>query len=101
MANILSIGGSRERVMATEPPARVDILAGTFVLTRNDGTVKEADFYVRTCEAPNPDDPACGEIQSIREDDLNEQYTEVAARLYREYDGRVVYKSVVPNPFFE
>lgn len=88
--------------MATEPQPCIDILAGRFIYTDQDGVQHTAEFYVRTCLLPEQfDAPGWGEAQAKREDDLTEQYEEVAVELTRLYGSASVhYTEVSPNPFF-
>lgn len=88
----------RKRVMAIEPSPCTDVLAGTFILEHESGSTEELDFYVRTCRAPDEDDPEFERYMSKRMDDLNEQYTDVASMLLLQY-RRIDYQTVEPNPF--
>lgn len=98
----LLVENGHERVMATEPEVCVDILAGRFTYIDQNGVTHTADFYVRTCLLPDQyEAPGWEDAQSKREDDLNEQYTEVAMALMNEYGSvSVTYRALTPSPFF-
>jgi hypothetical protein len=91
---------SNKRIMADELTTIVEEFAGTFTVTDDNGSTETLDFYVRTCTELDRNDPLYEEYKAKRGDDLNEQYTFVADRLYEQYHERVSYQQVTPNPFF-
>lgn len=91
---------SNTRITAIEPQSTVDVLAGTFYVTDGDNVEKAMDFYVHTCPEPNDFGEGAEEARSKRQDDLNEQYTDVAYKLMLTYKERVRYVRTTPDPFF-
>lgn len=98
----ITLENGHERIMATEPQPCIDILAGHFIYTDQAGVQHTADFYVRTCNLPDQyDAPGWSDAKAKREDDLTEQYEEVAIALTNKYGiSSVTYRSVTPDPFF-
>src|SRR5258708_21630414 len=72
-----------ERLEITEPPCSVDIHAGTFTYTTPEGQQVTAEFYVRTCDKDETD----AQRQSKRQDDLNEQFTDMWSKLINDRDA--------------
>jgi hypothetical protein len=79
-----------------EPAATVDVKDGTFTFTTKDGQEAMADFYVRTCA----DDPTSAVVQSKRQDDLNEQFSDAWESLRIAGNENIHFKTLYPDPFF-
>lgn len=98
--SIISTHHGRTRIMANLIEDCIDILAGVFYVTETSGTIIALEFYVRTCKEPEYDLDGASEARTKRQNDLNEQYIDVAYRLLLQYQERVHYVRAMPDPFF-